>query len=199
MKEKLRELTRDMWNVPNVLTILRLVLVPVFIVLYMNGQRIAALVVFALASLTDMLDGRIARKYNLITNFGKLMDPLADKLMVLTALFCQGSAGVLPWTAIFIVLAKELWMMCGSVFMLKKGIVVYANYFGKTATVCFILSLILSFFHEELAAWGYRVDLWLLWTSVALALLALTVYTVQAWKQLYRTDGQNSNPPGKIH
>ena len=65
--------------------------------------------------------------------------------------------------------------------------------------MCFILSLILSFFHEELAAWGYRVDLWLLWTSVALALLALTVYTVQAWKQLYRTDGQNSDPPGKIH
>lgn len=199
LRERVRRLFTNIWNVPNVLTIFRLILVPVFVVVFNAGHPRWALAVFCLASLTDALDGMLARKLNQITDFGKLFDPLADKLMVLTALFCQGSAGVLPWTAIFIVLAKELWMMCGSVFMLKKGIVVYANYFGKTATVCFILSLILSFFHEELAAWGYRVDLWLLWTSVALALLALTVYTVQAWKQLYRTDGRNSDPPGKIH
>ena len=104
--------------------------------------------------------------------------------MVLTALCCQGAAGVLPWTAILIVLAKELLMMLGGVFMLGKGVVVYANYFGKAAQVSFIVSLILSFFHEELAAWGTRLDLIMLWITVGLAILAMIVYAAQAWKQI---------------
>ncbi len=188
LKERIRKLFTNMWTVPNVLTMLRLILVPVFVALHAAGHPRYALGVFCLASLTDALDGFLARKLNQITDFGKLFDPLADKLMVLTALFCQASAGVLPWPAVLIVLCKELYMMAGSVFMLKKGVVVYANYFGKTATVCFIASLILSFFHEELGAWGYRVDLWLLWISVALALLALGVYTAQAVKQIRRPE-----------
>ena len=184
MKEKLRELTRDMWNVPNVLTILRLVLVPVFIVLYMNGQRIAALVVFAVASLTDMLDGRIARKYNLITNFGKLMDPLADKLLVIATLVCHGLAGVFPWAAIAIVAGKELLMVLGGLVLLKRGIVVYSNIWGKAAMVSFVAALLLGFFHEQLAAAGWPVDIWVLWFSVALTLIALGNYAWGAYRQL---------------
>ena len=178
MKEKIRKLFTNVWTIPNVLTMLRLILVPVFVA----------------ASLTDMLDGFLARKLNQITDFGKLFDPLADKLMVVTALFCQGIAGVFPWAAVFIVLAKELFMMAGSVFMLKKGVVVYANYFGKAATVCFIASLILSFFHQELAAWGWPLDQYLLWIAVAAAVLAMISYTVQSWKQIQKMKetGQNS-------
>ena len=188
MKERIQRLFDGMWTVPNMLTILRLILVPVFVAVYYAGYPRYALAVFCLASLTDALDGYLARKLHQITDFGKLFDPLADKLMVLTALFCQAQAGVLPWAAVLIVLAKELYMTIGSMLMLGKGIVVYANYFGKTATVCFIASLILSFFHGELEAWGYRVDLWLLWVSVGLALLALTVYTAQAVRQVRRPD-----------
>lgn len=148
MKEKLRELTRDMWNVPNVLTILRLVLVPVFIVLYMNGQRIAALVVFAVASLTDMLDGRIARKYNLITNFGKLMDPLADKLLVISAMciFCQW--GLMPAWALMIVLTREFAVTGLRLIAVQKGRVIAAGWSGKVKTaatmVCLCLMLLIG-------------------------------------------------------
>ncbi len=184
MKERLRKLFTNVWNVPNVLTILRLILVPVFVIVFRAGHPRWALVIFCAASLTDMLDGMLARKLNQITDFGKLFDPLADKLMVLTALFCQMLAGVFPLTAVLIVLGKELLMVIGSTFLLGKGIVVYANYFGKTATVCFMASLILSFFHGELAAWGYQLDVILLWISVALALVALFVYAGGAWKQL---------------
>ena len=188
MKEKISRLFTNVWTVPNVLTMLRLVLVPVFVAVFRAGDRYAALAIFCAASLTDMLDGYLARRLNQITDFGKLFDPLADKLMVLSALFCQGAAGVLPWAAILLVLAKEVYMVAGSAYMLGKGVVVQANYYGKTATVCFMASLILSFFHPELAAWGYRVDLWLLWVSVGLALLAMAVYTRQALQQLKKKE-----------
>ena len=75
-------------------------------------------------------------------------------------------------------------MMTGSVYMLGKGVVVYANYFGKTATVCFIASLILSFFHQELVEWGRPLDQYLLWISVGLTIQALISYVTQCWKQV---------------
>ncbi len=184
MKEKIRKLFSNVWTIPNMLTILRLILVPVFVVLFFNGQKIASLIVFLAASLTDLLDGYLARKLNQITDFGKLFDPLADKLMVLSALVCQGIDGVFPWAAIVIVGCKELLMVLGGAWMLKKGIVVYANYAGKTATVLFIAALVLAFFHEPLAEAGFPADQILLWASVAMALTAMVIYAVQAWKQL---------------
>ena len=98
MQEKIRKLFTNVWNVPNVLTMLRMILIPVFVVLFFNDRKMAALAVFCAASFTDFLDGFLARKLNQITDFGKLFDPLADKVMVLTALICQGLAGVFPWT-----------------------------------------------------------------------------------------------------
>ncbi len=184
MKDRLKKLFTNVWNIPNALTMLRLALIPVFVILFWNGHRKMALVVFVVASLTDMLDGMLARKLNQITDFGKLFDPLADKLMVLTALVCQGLAGVFPWSAILIVGLKELVMLLGGIFMLSRDVVVYANYFGKTAQVCFIVSLVLSFFHEELAAWGVQLDLILLWVTVGLAVLAMIVYIAGALKTL---------------
>ena len=86
MKAKIRKLFSNVWTIPNVLTIIRIILIPVFVVLFFKGHKMAALAVFCAASLTDMLDGYLARKLNQITDFGKLFDPLADKLMVLTAM-----------------------------------------------------------------------------------------------------------------
>lgn len=180
LKKEAEKVFARVWTVPNVLTIFRLLLVPVFIIVFAAGHPKAALAVFVTASLTDLLDGFLARKLNQITDFGKLFDPLADKLMVLTALACQGFSGVLPWAAILIVAAKEIYMVIGGLIMLHHDIVVYSNLLGKSAQVFFIASLILSFFHEELAAWGVRLDLILLWITVALALSAMTVYTVAA-------------------
>lgn len=167
----------DIWNVPNVLTMLRLVLIPVFVILYVNGQDKWALAVFIIASLTDLLDGRIARKYNLITNFGKLMDPLADKLMVCTTLICQGIYGIIPWVAIIIVLVKEVLMVIGAWVMLKNDVVVHSNMLGKVGMCAFVGALVLSFFHAEFLALGFPLDRIVLWLSVALTLAALIDYT----------------------
>ncbi len=198
MKQQVRKLFTNVWNIPNALTMLRLILIPVFVWLFWKVDRKAALVVFIVASLTDMLDGMLARKLNQITDFGKLFDPLADKLMVITALVCQGLAGVLPWSAIAIVACKELMMLLGGAFMLSRNVVVYANYAGKTAQVFFIASLILSFFHEELAARGVRLDLILLWISVGLSIVAMITYIVGAVKSLDRTEShpERGDRPG---
>ena len=186
MKDKLKKLFTNVWNLPNVLTMIRLLLVPVFVVLFFTDHRKLALIVFLLASFTDFLDGYLARKWNQITDFGKLFDPLADKLMVLTALVCQGIAGVIPWAAIFIVAAKELLMVLGGAFMLRKGVVVYSNMAGKTAMVFFIASLILSFFHEEFLAWGWSIplDSIVLWMTVGMSLQAIGIYGYDALQQI---------------
>ena len=194
MKERLRKLFTNVWNIPNALTMLRLVLIPVFVYLFWKVDRKAALVVFLVASLTDMLDGMLARKLNQITDFGKLFDPLADKVMVLTALICQGLAGVFPWSAIIIVCCKELVMLLGGVFMLSKNVVVYSNYYGKAAQVFFIISLVLSFFHDELAAQNLPLDIILLWVTVGLALLAMAVYIFGAVKTIL---SRRKDPPAE--
>ena len=193
MKERFRKLFTNVWNIPNALTMLRLVLIPVFVVVFFSTPRdqdkVAAFIIFAVASITDMFDGMLARKLNQITDFGKLFDPLADKVMVVTAMVCQAIIGVFPWVAIIIVAAKELVMLFGGMFMLSKGVVVYSNYWGKTAQVFFIASLILSFFHPSLVAgnvcvFGLTVDILLLWITVALAIAALIVYAAGAAKTL---------------
>ena len=136
-----------------------------------------------------MFDGMLARKLNQITDFGKLFDPLADKVMVITAMVCQALIGVFPWIAIIIVGVKELIMMLGGIFMLSRNVVVYSNYVGKTAQVFFIASLLLSFFHPSLAAgnvclFGMTIDCVLLWITVALSLTALVVYAAGSLKTL---------------
>ena len=193
MKDRIRKLFSNVWTIPNILTMIRLLLIPVFVVVFFrtphDRNKIAALVIFAVASITDMFDGMLARKLNQITDFGKLFDPLADKVMVVTAMVCQALIGVFPWAAIIIVAAKELIMMLGGVFMLSKNVVVYSNYVGKTAQVFFIASLILSFFHPGLEAGnvcllGMTIDRLLLWITVALSLAALVVYAAGAMKTL---------------
>ncbi len=180
--DKTRE---NIWNVPNILTMIRAALIPVFLVLYYSSLRYAALTVFLLASATDLMDGYIARKYNLITNFGKLMDPLADKLMVISVLLVQTVSGILPAAAVIIVVLKELLMVLGGMFMLKKGIVVYSEPVGKAAQFLFIVALSLSFFHQDfLTAGALQWDMLTLWVSVGLTLLALAFYARRALEKL---------------
>ena len=198
MKDRFRKLFTNVWNIPNVLTMLRIILIPVFVAVFFSTphdrDKIAALVIFAAASITDMFDGILARKLNQITDFGKLFDPLADKVMVVTAMVCQALIGVFPWIAIIIVGVKELIMMLGGIFMLSKNVVVYSNYVGKTAQVFFIASLLLSFFHPSLAAgnvclFGMTIDCVLLWITVAFSLTALVVYAAGSLKTL-KSKGQ---------
>ena len=142
-----------------------------------------------MASLTDAADGHIARKYNLITDFGKLMDPLADKVMVLTAMFSMavGSktiSAVIPWAAVVILFIKELIMVVGSTVMLRYQIVVYSTMVGKAAQCMFIASLVAVYFHDWFvqlcAGWFMPLDLLMLWLSIALTLCALIVYVTRS-------------------
>ena len=185
----IREYMRQNWNVPNVLTLIRLFLVPVYIVLFSIGEKYSALTIFLLASFTDLLDGRIARKYNLITDFGKLMDPLADKVMVVTAM-CSMAIGnktipaVIPWAAVIILFIKELIMVIGSAVMLRYQIVVYSTMVGKVAQCMFIASLVAVYFHDWFvqlcAGWFMPLDLILMWTSIVLTLCALFIYVTRS-------------------
>ena len=180
-----REYIRHNFNVPNALTVIRLLLVPVYIVMFSAGEKYAALTVFLLASFTDLLDGRIARKYNLITDFGKLMDPLADKVMVLTAMISMSIdnkyiSAVIPWAAVVILFVKELIMVIGSSKLLKSGVVVYASMIGKVAQCGFIAGLVAVFFHERFEVlcegWFMTLDVMLIWIAVILTLCAMVRY-----------------------
>lgn len=174
----------NIWNVPNILSMIRMLLIPVYWVLMMKGHTYIALVVYVIASLTDLVDGYIARKYNLITDFGKLMDPLADKLMVISVMLSLVLRGILPLLPLIILAVKELLMVLGGVFMLKKGVVVFSKKIGKYAQFMVVCSLILSFFHEYFATLGVPVHLILLWISVALTLCALVFYAYGCVVQL---------------
>ena len=132
-------------NIPNILTALRLVLVPIFgYYLYAQQYSIAA-VLFFLAGITDILDGVIARKFNMITSWGKLADPLADKLMQMTALAILTIQKLIPLPVLIIVVAKEAFMITGSVLLYKKvKFVAQANWYGKLATVIFFLAIVMT-------------------------------------------------------
>ncbi len=138
-----------MMNLPNALTMLRMLMIPLFMYLYYNGMQPAALVTYLAAGFTDILDGYLARKWNQITSFGKLMDPLADKLMTLTMIFCLTHTGYLPVWVLIVLLLKELMMVAGSLALLKglagRKIVVMANWAGKTATALLIAAVALVF------------------------------------------------------
>lgn len=185
MKPFFKDFFKDVWNVPNALTMLRLLLVPVFVAVHQSGYVKLSLAVFVLASLTDAADGALARKYQLVTNFGKVMDPLADKLMVLSALICRALDGVIPWLFVFLVLGKELVMIVGGALLLKKQQVVYSRLLGKLAQVTFILALIASFFHKELLSLGFEADRMLLLAAIVLMFGALVDYAAQTLRHLW--------------
>lgn len=135
-------------NLPNKLTIFRIILIPVFLVLlFMGGActRYIALAVFCLASLTDALDGHIARKYNLITNFGKFMDPLADKMLVcsaMIALISVESVVMLPAWVVIVIIAREFMITGFRTLAAEQQVVIAAGFWGKLKTISQMLMVI---------------------------------------------------------
>ena len=175
-------------NLPNKLTIARMCMVPLFMAaLMMNTDmsRIAAAVIFALASLTDMLDGQIARKYNMITNFGKLMDPLADKVLTAAAMICLVELGDLAaWIAILIIFREYLITGLRSVAA-SENIVVAANIWGKVKTVCQMIALMLLMLKPQIVALcGLNVGLWLMYVAVILTVYSGLDYVLKLNKQI---------------
>lgn len=130
-------------NLPNKLTMARVVMIPVFLVLLYLGLDWPALIVFVVASLTDMLDGKIARKYNLVTDFGKFADPLADKLLVTSAFVWFVEVGVMPAWICFIILAREFIVTGLRIVAIEKGRVIAAGMLGKIKTTIQMVSIVL--------------------------------------------------------
>ena len=136
-------------NLPNKLTMFRVVLIPVFIVVLMSGliaepaSRYIAVIIFCVASFTDYLDGHIARKYNLVTNFGKFMDPLADKLLVSAAMICMIELGMLPAWVVIIIISREFIITGFRLIAAEGGLVIAASWWGKITTVTQMAMIIL--------------------------------------------------------
>ena len=155
-------------NLPNKLTMLRMALVPVYLLLLSQGLDWLALVVFAAASITDALDGKIARKHNLITNFGKFMDPIADKLLTHTAFIMLCAMGRLHVVACIIFIAREFVVSGLRLVAVEQGHVIAAGMSGKIKTV---LQMILALW---LTAFGVNV----IGDLLALAAAAMTLYSM---------------------
>ena len=175
-------------NLPNKLTIARMAMVPLFMIaLLMNtpASRILATVIFALASLTDMLDGQIARKYNMVTNFGKLMDPLADKVLTAAAMICLVELGDLAaWIAVVIIFREYLITGLRSVAA-SENIVVAANIWGKVKTVCQRIALMLLMVKPQVVALcGIDLGLWIMYVAVALTIYSGLDYVLKLNKQI---------------
>ena len=140
-------------NLPNKLTIIRVCLIPFFVaaLLFDHGNnytmRIVANVLFIVASLTDLFDGKIARKYNLVTNFGKCMDPLADKLLVCSALICLIELGQLPAWVVIIIISREFIISGFRLVAADNGVVIAASYWGKFKTTFQMAAVILMIFN----------------------------------------------------
>lgn len=168
-------------NIPNQLTTLRVILIPVFMFFYtynFTAGNVIAAIVFIVASLTDFLDGHLARKWNLVTNFGKIMDPFADKLLVLTALIYLAISGIIPGWPVIIIIGRELLVTSLRALAADNGIILAARNLGKFKTVSQMFAIIFLILGWQL------VGSILLYIAVALTIISLVDYLVQLSKSI---------------
>ena len=169
-------------NLPNKLTILRVIMIPFFVaaLLYDGGanqnMRYVAAALFIIASLTDMLDGKIARKYNLVTNFGKFMDPLADKLLVCSALICMIELRELPAWMVIIIISREFIISGFRLVASDNGVVIAASYWGKFKTTFQMIGVVLLIFNIPALS---MVTTIVIWIALALTVISLVDYIVK--------------------
>jgi len=138
-----------MKNIPNILTVLRFVLIPGIITSIVKEKYILAFIILTISGLTDVLDGYIARKYNFITDFGKLIDPLADKTTQISILATLTIVNIIPIWILIIMLIKEFAMISGASFLYGKDLVVSSKWYGKLATVLFYVAIVVSLFIRQ--------------------------------------------------
>ena len=168
-------------NLPNKLTIMRVILIPFFVFFLLlpyfpaYGNYIAV-AIFIVASLTDMLDGKIARKYNLVTNFGKFMDPLADKLLVCSAMICFVELDKLPAWMVIIIIAREFIISGFRLVASDNGIVIAASWWGKSKTISQMIMIILLI--ADIPALSV-LNTVLIWVALILTVVSLIDYLVK--------------------
>ena len=168
-------------NIPNILTIIRFILIPFIYISVLSKHFLTALIIFSISALTDVLDGYIARKYNYITDIGKLIDPLADKLTQLSLLLSLAILKILPWWIFGIVFAKEfVLIVSASVLYSRKDVVVYSKWYGKLATTLFYLAIVASLIINQFnITMVFRVDLYLYYLAILATVFALIMYSIK--------------------
>ena len=169
-------------NLPNKLTVLRVIMIPFFVAFLLfditgSANKWIALVIFCVASLTDMLDGKIARKHNLVTNFGKFMDPLADKLLVCTATICLVDMNKLNVIVVIIIIAREFIISGFRLVASDNGIVIAASYWGKFKTVSQMAMTIVLI--ADLGGVFDIIGTVLVWISLILTIVSLIDYVLK--------------------
>lgn len=174
-------------QIPNILSVIRLLCIPVFVLLFNLGHRLSAAGVFCGASLTDVVDGYLARRNNWVTNVGKILDPLADKLMQFTVLLCltlafEGPSHIIACIVLVLFTLKELAMLAGAIVVLRvKRNVVASVWYGKLATVIFfVITITLILDPDNFALCAILCTL-----LVCTILFALTMYYVKVFRGQY--------------
>jgi CDP-diacylglycerol--glycerol-3-phosphate 3-phosphatidyltransferase len=179
-----RAVSAPLAQLPNALTLFRLGLIPVFVVLILgadDGQSWPAAIVFAVAGVTDQVDGFLARRWHVESGFGKIADPLADRLMIDAAVLLLWQADRLPWVALAIP-ARDLLLIASTPFAIRHGYRFEVNLLGKAATWLLYASLALVMVTSPDANW----PLWIFWTGFGLAVAALVVYLLKAGREVKR-------------
>ncbi|OUP50541.1 CDP-diacylglycerol--glycerol-3-phosphate 3-phosphatidyltransferase [Lachnoclostridium sp. An181] len=169
-------------NLPNKLTVLRVLMIPFFVFFMLtdvagDAGKWIALALFCIASFTDLLDGKIARKYNLVTNFGKFMDPLADKLLVSSAMICLVESGKLAAWIVIIIISREFIISGFRLVASDSGIVIAASYWGKFKTVFQMLMIIVLIM--DLGGVFDTVETVLIWAALILTIVSLIDYVAK--------------------
>lgn len=172
-------------HVPNALTIIRFLLIPFIVISIFNGDYIIAFIFFTISGITDIADGCIARKFNLISNFGKLMDPLADKLTQISTIASLTIIDIIPIWILAVVLLKELIMIAGASFLYGKDVVVYSKWYGKLATVLFYVAIVFSLLINQFdlpSIWS-NLDLWLFCLALFATVFSLIMYIKDVYQK----------------
>lgn len=178
--------------VPNLLTILRFVLIPFIFVAIMQENYIGAFIVLTLSGITDVLDGFIARKFNFITDFGKLIDPLADKTTQICVLLALVLNNIVPLWILFIVFLKEVIMIAGASFLYGKELVVSSKWYGKLATVIFYIAIVSSLAIRYFN-FSFDFDTYLYYLALFFTLFSLIMYFNAFYKQGYLKKNHSAN------
>lgn len=178
-------------NLPNKLTMFRVILIVPFVIILLGGEAgwfgenrllpdLIALAIFIVASLTDLLDGKIARKYNLVTNFGKFMDPLADKLLVCAALIALVEMGRIPAWAVIVIISREFIISGFRLIAADNRVVIAASYWGKFKTTFQMVMVCLMIVNlKALFGWARILTDAVMWIALALTVISLIDYL---WK-----------------
>ena len=162
-------------QIPNILTIFRFILIPFIVLNLVYDSYIAAFIIFTISSLTDILDGFIARKFNFITNFGKLIDPLADKCTQIITLGTLAIKDIIPMWIIIIVVLKEFIMVAGASFLYGKELVVSSRWYGKLATVLFYIAIVCSLFIKQFD-FSFDFSIYIYYLALISTIFSLIMY-----------------------